>query len=162
MANGRSKVIGISSKDRSAILPAGRMANGAYWFDVTTGNFISGIFYFKQLPEWVTFQPEPRCRTNGRVKIGRPSTLKGEAKPFLKLPAKGANNYYNLLDRTPFHNDLLELLAEAASGRGTASSSTDVTDVLSVSFSANDRVGHAVGPDAPASTRHHRHGQMDF
>src|SRR4051794_36627184 len=41
MGNGKSKVVGISSKDRSAILPAGRMANGAYWFDVNTGNFVS-------------------------------------------------------------------------------------------------------------------------
>src|SRR3954451_7776199 len=52
MANGHSKVIGISSKDRSAILPVGRMANGAYWFDVNTGNFVSSTWYFPQLPAW--------------------------------------------------------------------------------------------------------------
>src|ERR1041384_6681435 len=49
----RSKVIGISIKDRSAILPAGRHANAAYWFSTATGNMESSTYYFKQLPAWV-------------------------------------------------------------------------------------------------------------
>src|SRR5258708_23912394 len=52
--NDRSKVIGISVKDRSAILPAGRHANGAYWFSTTSGNMISSTYYFNELPTWVT------------------------------------------------------------------------------------------------------------
>src|SRR6476661_4856678 len=51
--NDRSKVIGISVKDRSAILPAGRHANAAYWFSTTTGNMVSSTYYFNQLPAWV-------------------------------------------------------------------------------------------------------------
>jgi hypothetical protein len=148
MANARSKVVGMSSKDRSAILPAGRMANGAYWFDVASGNFVSSTFYFKQLPEWVTRFNESRVVDQWAGKNWTSFDGKSETKPFLKLPAKGEKNYYNLLDRTPFHNDLLELFAEAAI-EGEQLGSDDVTDVLSVSFSANDRVGHAVGPDAP-------------
>jgi hypothetical protein len=50
----RSKVIGISVKDRSAILPAGRHANAAYWFSVAVGNMVSSTYYFKELPAWVT------------------------------------------------------------------------------------------------------------
>jgi predicted AlkP superfamily pyrophosphatase or phosphodiesterase len=148
MANGKSKVIGISSKDRSAILPAGRMANGAYWFDVSSGNFVSSTFYFKQLPDWVVRFNQSRVADQWAGHDWMPVDAKGEAKSFLKLPAKGEKNYYNLLDRSPFHNDLLELLAEAAI-EGEQLGSHDVSDVLSVSFSANDRVGHAVGPDAP-------------
>src|ERR1700686_2174105 len=49
----KPKVIGISLKDRSAILPAGHMANGAYWFDAKTGNFVSSTYYFADLPAWV-------------------------------------------------------------------------------------------------------------
>src|SRR5450759_3474120 len=49
-----SKVIGISLKDRSAILPAGHMADGAYWFDPRAGNFVSSTFYFAELPAWVS------------------------------------------------------------------------------------------------------------
>src|ERR1700754_3244630 len=51
--NDRSKVIGISVKDRSAILPAGRHANAAYWFNSDTGNMVSSNYYFKELPQWV-------------------------------------------------------------------------------------------------------------
>src|SRR5579864_5865604 len=47
------KVIGISLKDRSAILPAGHMADGAYWFDGQSGNFVSSTYYFPELPAWV-------------------------------------------------------------------------------------------------------------
>src|SRR5215470_7316714 len=49
----RAKVIGISVKDRSAILPAGRHANAAYWFNWLTGTMVSSTYYFNQLPAWV-------------------------------------------------------------------------------------------------------------
>src|SRR5215213_9808343 len=52
--NDRAKVIGISVKDRSAILPAGRHANAAYWFSITSGTMVSSTYYFNQLPAWVT------------------------------------------------------------------------------------------------------------
>jgi hypothetical protein len=52
--NDRAKVIGISVKDRSAILPAGRHANAAYWFSTWTGTMVSSTYYFHQLPAWVT------------------------------------------------------------------------------------------------------------
>src|SRR5215203_3468329 len=52
--NDRAKVIGISVKDRSSILPAGRHANAAYWFSMTTGNMVSSTYYFNELPPWVT------------------------------------------------------------------------------------------------------------
>ena len=51
--NFKSKVIGISLKDRGAILPAGHSANAAYWYDDAVGKFISSSFYMKDLPEWV-------------------------------------------------------------------------------------------------------------
>jgi hypothetical protein len=51
--NFRSKVIGVSLKDRGAILPAGHTANAAYWLDVETGRFISSSYYMKSLPAWV-------------------------------------------------------------------------------------------------------------
>src|ERR1700752_2963503 len=52
--NDRAKVIVISVKDRSAILPAGRHANAADWFNWTTGTMVSSTYYFNQLPAWVT------------------------------------------------------------------------------------------------------------
>src|SRR5580692_4647662 len=53
MAGSGGKTIGISLKDRSAILPAGHMADGAYWFDPRAGSFVSSTYYFPELPGWV-------------------------------------------------------------------------------------------------------------
>jgi len=47
-----SKVIGVSYKDRAAILPAGRSANAAYWLDTQNGQFITSTYYMKELPQW--------------------------------------------------------------------------------------------------------------
>src|SRR5579859_664325 len=51
-SGGRSRVIGVSMKDRSAILPSGHMADAAYWFDHKMGIFISSTYYYKELPDW--------------------------------------------------------------------------------------------------------------
>jgi hypothetical protein len=148
MANPLSKAIGISSKDRSAILPAGRMADGAFWFDTRTGNFVSSTYYFKQLPEWVVKFNQSRVVEQWASKAWADASGTGDQKPFLTLPAATAAGYYNMLDRTPYHNDLLVLMAQAAI-EGEQLGADDVTDVLSVSFSANDRIGHSLGPDSP-------------
>jgi predicted AlkP superfamily pyrophosphatase or phosphodiesterase len=50
---GRSKVIGVCIKDRGSILPAGHMANAAYWYDGKTGTFVSSTYYMKELPKWL-------------------------------------------------------------------------------------------------------------
>ena len=51
--NFQGKVIGISLKDRGAILPAGHFANWAFWLS-KTGAYISSSFYGEKLPDWVT------------------------------------------------------------------------------------------------------------
>ena len=50
---GRSKVVGISIKDRGSALPAGHRADGAYWYDGRTGEMMTSTFYMDELPEWV-------------------------------------------------------------------------------------------------------------
>jgi len=142
---GTPKVIGISIKDRSAILPAGRMADAAYWFDNASGNFVSSTWYFKQIPEWVTKYNDTHPGDAYAEKEWRP--LAG-GDVFVKMAAKGDKKLYNNLEKSPYGNELIEAFAERAIAeeklgqRGT-------TDVLTVSFSANDYVGHAVGPDDP-------------
>src|SRR5690606_30914240 len=51
--NFQSKVIGVAIKDRGGILPAGHFADGAYWFEAKSGNWITSTFYMNNLPEWV-------------------------------------------------------------------------------------------------------------
>jgi hypothetical protein len=138
IANGKSKVIGISSKDRSAILPVGRMADGAFWFDTNTGNFVSSTWYFPALPAWAEKFNSSRAADQW---VG------GQWGTFRKLGAKPDKLYFDNLDRTPYSNDLLCLFAQAAI-EGEGLGADEYTDILAISFSANDRVGHSVGPDS--------------
>ena len=139
------KSFGISIKDRSAILPAGHMADGAFWFDAQTGNFVSSTYYSKTLPVWVEAYNSERSVDKYLVTdwtmLGTPS------KVFARPPKTIAAYKYAELDATPFANDMVEILAERAIeaeklGQG------EKTDFLAVSFSANDYVGHAKGPDS--------------
>lgn len=52
-SQGASKVVGVSIKNRGAILPSGHFPDGAYWYDGNTGNFVTSTYYMNQLPEWV-------------------------------------------------------------------------------------------------------------
>ncbi len=143
---GRSHVIGISMKDRAAILPAGRSADAAYWLDDSTGQVVSSTWYQPQLPSWVQHfnAAKPAERD-----LGKTWTVPGAPKPFVVLPATLGRPYIAAWEETPWSNDMLEDLAETAMreehlGQG------DVPDLLTVSFSANDHLGHAVGPYDPA------------
>jgi len=134
---GKSRVFGISLKDRAAILPAGHMADGAFWFDTKTGNFVSSSYYFPDLPGWVKDfnASRPADKFVGSVWLNH--TMTSDLKKL--YPAE---------DSSPYGNELIEALAErmlSAEQLG----KRGVTDLLSVSFSSNDYVGHEFGPDSP-------------
>ena len=87
------KVIGISIKDRSAILPAGHMADGAYWFDGATGNWVSSSYYFKDLPEWVKTYNQSRPADKYLGAEWLPFDSKpGAAEPYKKMQAQPGRN----------------------------------------------------------------------
>jgi hypothetical protein len=139
------RVIGISLKDRSAILAVGRGADAAYWWDTRSGSFVSSTYYFADIPAWV------RAFNDRKT----PDSLAGKswhfldqpAKPIL-LPAKPGQALYDAIYASEFGNELLmdfageALVQEKLGQRG-------VTDLFSVSFSSNDSVGHTHGPDSP-------------
>ena len=169
VTNDRAKVIGISVKDRSAILPAGRHANAAYWFSWTTGTMVSSTYYFNELPAWVTAfnaaKPAdkyfgtkwerllPEVEYRKRVGIDNPSwenvNISGDTNSFPHTITGGATSpgrsFYTALDYSPFLNDILGSFAEQAIVNEQLGQDDD-TDVLTVSFSANDYVGHRFGP----------------
>lgn len=148
MAAKSGKVIGISIKDRSAILPAGHMADAAYWFDNDSNHFVSSTYYMKELPQWVE-----KINEDGPIKKYLGATwsavdAKPGDKPFCSMTAGTEIRFCGSIEATAFGNELVEDFAEKTienEGLGTH----DGTDVLAISFSANDYVGHAVGPDAP-------------
>jgi predicted AlkP superfamily pyrophosphatase or phosphodiesterase len=146
---GTSKVIGISMKDRAAILPAGRMADAAYWVDGTTGSAISSTWYMQQLPDWmVRFNDQKIALKN----VGASWYALGQSegsKPLMTMPKKVDKTYFSQWEETPWANDMLEQLAETIITNEQLGKH-DATDILTISFSANDHLGHAVGPDDPA------------
>ena len=135
---GKSRVIGISLKDRSAILPVGHMADGAYWIEAKTGNVVSSSYYFAELPAWIRDlnSSKPADKYSGAAWLAHTLLKFGEA------------GYYASLPPTPFSNELIELIAERAIGAEKLGQ-RQVTDLLTVSFSGNDYVGHEFGPDSP-------------
>ena len=142
---GASHVVGISLKDRSAILPAGHMADGAYWYDTKDGGFVSSTYYFPDLPQWVKSFNERRPADKF---VGAEWSIAGAPAKRSHLPTTAGPNLYNAIFDSPFGNELLEDFAEAAIA-GEKLGEHGSTDLLSVSFSSNDAVGHAFGPDSP-------------
>lgn len=167
--NFESRVVGISRKDRGAILPAGHTGD-AYWYEGPTGNFVTSTYYRDELPGWLQ---EFNSRNLAEEYLSEPwePLLPIEAyearsigddnpyeRPFAEgvppvfphdLPALIRDHGYDagLLGATPLHDRLLTDLAIAAIegeglGRGNA------TDMLAISFSALDAVGHRFGPAA--------------
>ncbi len=130
------KVIGISIKDRAAILPSGHTADAAYWFDTASGNFVSSTYYLNALPGWVT-------ETN---KSHSADKYAGQEWMKHKLPSSGAA-LYGELEATPYGNELLQQFALRAL-KVEKLGTTAKTDLLTVSYSANDYVGHRYGPDS--------------
>src|SRR6266571_3166252 len=137
--NDRSKVIGVSAKDRSAILPAGRRANAAYWSSDDTGNIVSSTYYFGQLPDWVDHfnsrhiadawfgarwdrllpQSEYLKRAGkDDVPWENQDKSSNDTNFFPHVITGGQTSpsqlFYKALDYTPFSNDLLVSFAEAA------------------------------------------------
>ena len=117
--NFQSKVIGIALKDRAAILPAGHGANGAYWMDFDNAKFLTMTYYMNKLPNWV----EKYNKTIGKA-------------------TKDQIRY------SPLGNKLTVEMAKAAIegeqlGMGAA------TDMLTISFSCPDMIGHKYGTHAP-------------
>jgi len=148
MAGKSRKVIGISIKDRSSILPAGHMADAAYWFDNDSNHFVSSTYYMKELPPWVS-----KINQDGPIRkyLGATwSAVDGKPgeKPFCSMTAGTELRFCGSIEATPFGNELLEEFAEKAI-ENESLGTHDGTDVLALSLSANDYIGHAVGPDAP-------------
>lgn len=146
---GNSRVFGIALKDRAAILPTGFSANGAYWIDHVSGAWVTSTYYVNEIPRWVANfngQKHAQKYLNQEWKDADGQVL-GTTAPHDSADGKEIN-YYELVGRTPFANDYQleftkELIQQEKLGQGT------VTDLLVISLSANDLVGHAYGPDSP-------------
>lgn len=164
-SNFRSKVIGIALKDRGAILPAGHSATGAFWFDNSTGGWITSSFYMKTLPRWVEDMnarhlPEELLSKNWTtlypINTYTESTaddksfegaVPGEGNKFPHELSRISNDRFNAFRYTPMANSYTIQTAMAAVD-GEALGQDQFTDFLAVSFSAPDYIGHTFGPNS--------------
>ncbi|HLJ49505.1 MAG TPA: alkaline phosphatase family protein [Bryobacteraceae bacterium] len=147
MQGQKATIIGISIKDRGAILPAGHMADGAYWFDPDTNHWVTSSYYMKDLPAWVKDinASKPALKYLGQkwYSLDAPN-----GKPLCTM-VNGEDGipYCGSLEATPWGNELIEAFAERAVVTEDMGHHPG-TDILAVSFSSNDYVGHAWGPDS--------------
>ena len=139
------RVYGLSLKDRGAILPVGHAADGAFWFDTATGRFITSTYYMPAAPEWAhKFNERKLADASANADW---TMFEAPAKAMHRLPPLG-KGFYEAVFGSPVGTDLLiqftdELLTRERLGQ------RNVTDLLSVSISSNDSIGHTYGPDSP-------------
>ncbi|MDT8410832.1 MAG: alkaline phosphatase PafA [Vicingaceae bacterium] len=166
-ANNQSKVIGISIKDRGAILPVGHLADAAYWYaGENEGKWVSSTYYMQQLPKWLN---ELNKKNTANTYLQQPwetllpindytesiadnniyeEVFEGEKTPVFphNLPAlRRTNKNYDLIKSTPFGNTILKELAFEVI-KNEQLGKDHITDMLTISFSSTDYIGHQFGP----------------
>ncbi len=162
-----SRVVGVSFKDRAAILMAGKRADAAYWYEDAAGVFVTSSWYMSEPPRWLEQWNARRLADaySGHswqrllpdaatyVRFAGEDDVRGEFDgkhttfPHLVAGSPGTTEYYQALRRTPFVDEILLDFAQTvlkAHGLGTG----PATDLLAVSFSACDVIGHSFGPDS--------------
>jgi predicted AlkP superfamily pyrophosphatase or phosphodiesterase len=166
--NLRSKVVAISFKDRSAVLPGGQRPNGAFWFDESIGEFVSSDYYSPQLPRWVQeFNRANRpdkyfgakwervlpAEAYGRAQaenldLQTASTL-GKSFPHTVTGGeeKPGPKFYRSFVVTPFASEYLNEFGKTAIEAEQLGADA-FPDLFSISFSSPDLAGHYYGPDS--------------
>jgi predicted AlkP superfamily pyrophosphatase or phosphodiesterase len=163
---GRSRIVTIAGKDRSAIMLGGHLADAAYWTEDTL--VVSSTYYMKELPSWVRrfnasgavtryrgstwnrLLPAAAYQQAGRDDVAGEENPGGMGRVFPHRLGSGAPSLANFItgfQTSPFENEVLlrfaiEAIQQEQLGRD------DDPDLLAIGFSANDLVGHSYGPDS--------------
>jgi len=162
---GRSRVFSISGKDRGAILPAGHLGK-AFWYSKDTGGFVTSTYYYKEYPSWVarwnTAKPAERYRSQvwmlkddqaGYIHRGQDDRPCERGYKYLgrtfphAMATEKTSDFMSALTCTPFADELIEQFVEELIGQEKLGKGSS-TDMLAVSFSATDQVGHMWGPES--------------
>jgi predicted AlkP superfamily pyrophosphatase or phosphodiesterase len=167
----KSKIFGVGMSERSAILTAGHSANAAYWFDNTTGTWMSSSYYINNLPSWINdFNAMGYAENmiNGTWNYFKSEANYSDCLPdsnkyesgfngvgyfpydLKKIRTKwtlGSKKEYSLLRETPFANSLtttfaIKLIQSERLGKD------DNTDFVSICYTATDNIGHRFGPSS--------------
>ncbi|MFD1630282.1 alkaline phosphatase PafA [Pseudopedobacter beijingensis] len=158
--NFRSKIVGVSLKDRAAIMPAGHTPTAAFWLDNESDNFITSTYYMKDLPDWVnvfnskklgrnlvkdgwhTLYPMETYVQSTPDNVPWEGLFAGEKKPVFPHDIK---KYFEIntenIRKTPFGNTLtLEFAKATVEGYDLANG--PVTNFLTINCASTDYIGH--------------------
>lgn len=164
----QGKVIAMSIKDRGSALPGGHLSDGSYWYDSSTGEFMTSTYYMKDLPNWVksfnsaqhvdkylnmtwdTFLSIENYKISGPDNSQYESGFRGKDTPTFPYNLKELrkdNGNFSLISSTPFGNSLLtEFAISAVDAENLGQDNTP--DFLAVSYSSTDYIGHNFGPQS--------------
>ena len=165
--NFKSKVIGIALKDRGGIFPAGHSANAAYWFDNKTGNWITSTYYTNELPAWVQKYNNRRVADSLMKKDwnllydkSKYTQSTEDDMPFEKVLESDKSRvfphkYQSIIESrdydqfrpSPYGNTFTFQFAKEAI-RNEKLGMGNVTDMLCISVSSTDNIGHKFGPNS--------------
>lgn len=163
-ANPKSKVFAVSAKDRAAIVLGGHSADGAYWYDKKTGRIVSSAYYSEAAAPWLSafnsdapldrfygkpWTPLPltkrQLRDAGVVETGRYNYSENLPHPLGDLSPVPTASFYSDIYSSPFIDELVGLFSQRLLFE-TKLGADEVPDLLAISFSAVDTVGHQFGP----------------
>jgi len=146
---GKSRVFGVSLKDRAAVLPAGYAGDAAYWIEPKSGLWVTSTYYKNELPKWTQdFNSSNRATKywDRDWKDAQGSVLRSTAHRKGKDGSEAG--FYEVIGARPFGNEYeLEFAKELMVYENLGNGPT--TDFLAISLSPNDILGHQFGPDAP-------------
>jgi predicted AlkP superfamily pyrophosphatase or phosphodiesterase len=145
---GKSRVFAVSLKDRAAVLPGGFSADSSYWIEPKSGAWVTSTYYRNEVPHWVQEfnAAQPQKYWDRDWKDAQGLLLRSTA--HRKTKDGSDAGFYEVVGPTSFGNEYelefaRQLVVYENVGRGPA------TDLLSISLSPNDILGHQVGPDSP-------------
>ena len=161
-----SKVYSAAGKDRSAVLMGGKKADGAFWFDGETGQWVTSRYYMDEYPAWVKEFHERRLADGYFGRTWEPLPVPESLLSTMKIEASGAGakdsgvpkvlgratlaedtGFYHALFETPFLEPYLLAFAESLV-REEELGADEVPDFLALGFSSIDSVGHDYGPNS--------------
>jgi predicted AlkP superfamily pyrophosphatase or phosphodiesterase len=161
--SGQAKIFGISGKDRSAVAMAGKTGT-AYWYSTDSGDFQSSSYYMKAYPQWVEKwnagrKAEQLGGKQWKLLLSRDKYRPGrrDDRPYevdLKGYGRSFPHPFGNADHPLFFTRVLispegdRLLLDFGKALVNAEKigQDDITDYLSISFSAVDAVNHFFGP----------------
>jgi predicted AlkP superfamily pyrophosphatase or phosphodiesterase len=164
--NFRGKTIGISLKDRGGILAVGQSANAAYWYDGDAGEWITSTWYMNTLPAWVKgfnskgkvdsfyrqgwdllLPKETYVQSNPERKSYEIRTFGTSQRQMPYYLERFENVSYDIITTTPFGNTLTTEFAKATIISESLGKDS-IPDLLAISYSSPDYIGHAYGPNS--------------